>query len=478
MGTLLQDVRYGWRMLRKKPTFTIVAVLTLALGVGANTAIFSILNAALLRSLPYREPDRLVRIFFHNPGVGLRDVQFSMPELDDLRNRSGVFEDVSTVGGGSVNLTGVSHPERLELIVTHPNFFSMLGTTPQIGRLFGPQDFALGFAPVVVISDDLWRRSYGADPNVLGRNLALDNDPYTIVGVLPPGFRHPGPTISGNVDVFATAGFSADPAPPPARSTRFMPSAIGRLKPGITVKQAQARLTAMAMQLRHDFPTDYSPQAQWTIEIQPLQESLVGNVRPMLLVLMGAVILIVFIVSLNIANLLLARASGRQQEMAVRQALGATRGRMVRQMLTESLLLSAIGGAAGIATAVATLGFILRFLPASIPRLNDVRIDWHVLAFALLISVLTGLVFGLAPALQSAKIAISSAIRDGARGSGYGARTGRPARCSHCLGFGACRHADGGSGIAAAHHARFVGGKPWFQSIACRHGQPLASGSQ
>ncbi|MGD0213416.1 MAG: ABC transporter permease, partial [Terriglobales bacterium] len=280
MGTLLQDVRYAVRMLRRKPTFTIVAVLTLALGVGANTAMFSIVNAVLLRSLPYREPDRLVRIFFNKPGVGLRDVQFSVPELEDLRNRAGIFEDVSTVGGGSVNLTGGSQPERLELAVTHPNFFSMLGTTPQVGRLFGPQDFALGFAPVVVISDSLWRRSFGADPNVLGRSLALDSDPYTIVGVLPPGFRYPAPTVSGNVDVFCTAGFSADPAPPPARSTRFMPAAIGRLKPGITQQQAQARLTAMAMQLRHDFPTDYSPQAQWTIEIQPLQESLVGSVRP------------------------------------------------------------------------------------------------------------------------------------------------------------------------------------------------------
>ena len=425
MGTLLQDVRYALRMLRKKPTFTIVAVLTLALGVGANTAMFSIVNAVLLRSLPYREPDRLVRIFFNKPGVGLRDVQFSVPEFDDLKSRAGIFEDVSTVGGGSVNLTGGSQPERLELAVTHPNFFSMLGTNPQVGRLFGPQDFALGFAPVVVISDGLWRRSFGADPNVLGRSLALDSDPYTIVGVLPPGFRYPAPTVSGNVDVFCTAGFSADPAPPPARSTRFMPAAIGRLKPGITQQQAQARLTAMAMQLRHDFPTDYSPQAQWTIEIQPLQESLVGSVRPMLLVLMGAVILIVFIVSLNIANLLLARASGRQQEMAVRQALGASRPRLVRQMLTESILLSVIGGAAGITTAVATLGLVLRFVPANIPRLNDISIDWVVLTFALLISLLTGAAFGLAPALHSAKIALAAAIRDGAHGSGYSTRTSR-----------------------------------------------------
>lgn len=181
-----QDVRYGLRMLRKKPAFTAVAILTLALGVGANTAIFSIVNAVLLRSLPYRDPDRLVRISFDDPGSGLRNVLFSVPELDDLRNRAGVFEDVSTIGGGSVNLTGAKEPERLEFVVTHPNYFSMLGAVPQIGRLFGPQDSAVGFAPVAVISDGVWRRSYGADPTVLGRTVRLDNDAYTIDNNAPP----------------------------------------------------------------------------------------------------------------------------------------------------------------------------------------------------------------------------------------------------------------------------------------------------
>ncbi len=425
VGTLLQDVRYGLRMLVKKPTFTIVAVLMLALGVGANTAIFSIVNAVLLRSLPYRDPDRLVRIFFNEPGVGLRDVRFSKPELDDLQTRAGVFEDVSPIFEGSEDLTGAGQPERVEGVNGSFSYFSMLGATPQIGRLFGPQDFALGFASVVVISDGLWHRAYGADPNVVGRTLRLDNDLFTIIGVLPRGFRHPGPTVSGDVEVFGAAGFSAGPFPQPMRGTRILVSGIGRLKPGLTLAQAQARLTAMAAELRHDFPTDYPPQAKWTIEIQPLQETLVGNVRPMLLVLLGAVILIVFIVSLNIANLLLARASGRQQEMAVRVALGASRGRMVRQMLTESMLLSLIGGAAGIATAVGTLRFGLRFVPSNVPRLNEVRIDWVVLAFALLISILTGLMFGLAPALHSAKGALSSAIREGGRGSGYSTKTGR-----------------------------------------------------
>jgi putative ABC transport system permease protein len=301
----------------------------------------------------------------------------------------------------------------------------MLGVIPQIGRLYGPQDFVPGFAPEAVISDGLWRRAYGADPNVLGRSIRIDNDPLTIIGVLPRGFRHPGPTTSGDAEVFGAGGFSGDPFPPPMRGNRVLVSGIGRLKPGLTLAQAQARLTAMAQELRHDFPVDYPSQAQWTIEIQPLQETLVGKVRPMLLVLLGAVILIVFIVSLNIANLLLARASGRQQEMAVRLALGASRGRMVRQMLTESMLLSLIGGAAGILTAVGTLGFILRFMPSNVPRLSEVRIDWVVLAFALLISILTGLVFGLAPALHSAKGALSSAIREGGRGSGYSTKTAR-----------------------------------------------------
>ena len=425
MGTLFQDVRYGLRMLRIKPAFTLVAVLTLAIGVGANTAIFSIVNAVLLRPLPFPNSDHLVRIMFNTPGLGLRDIPYSVPELDDLQRRSGVFEEVTPFVAASVNLTGTKEPERLELMVTLPNYFAMLGATPQLGRLFGPQDYALGFAPAIVISDSLWRRSYGADPNVLGRSVRLDNDLYTIVGVLPPGFRHPGRTVARDVEVWATAGFSADPAPKPTRSTRIMPNAVGRIKPGLTLEQAQARLTAMAMELRRDFPTDYPAQAKWTIEIQPLQESLVGNVRPMLLVLLGAVMLIVFIVSLNIANLLLARASGRQQEIAVRLALGASRSRMVRQMLTESVLLSLTGGLAGILTAFVTLNFILHFVPSSIPRLNEVRIDWVVLAFALMISLITGLLFGLAPAIQSARSDLSLRIREGARGSGYSSKTGR-----------------------------------------------------
>ncbi len=426
MEILLNDIRYAFRIMRKSPGFTLIIILTLALGIGANTSIFSIVNAVLLRSLPYYDPGRLVKISFNNPGIGLREIPYSVPELQDLRSRAGVFQDVSVVFGGPTNLTGArQQPERLELLEVSPNYFSMLGTPPQIGRLFGPQDFALGFADAAVISDGLWRRSYGADPNILGKHLQLDTDPYTIVGVLPAGFRHPGKTIAGDVEVWVTCGFSGDPYPKPGRNVYVAREAIGRLKPGIDLTQAQARLTAMASELRTDFPNNYPPEAKWSIEIQPLQNALVGNVRPQLLVLMAAVVLVVLIGSVNIANLLLARASGRQREMAVRMALGAGRFRMVRQMLTESLVLSIIAGVAGVLAAKLTLNFILRFVPASVPRLAEVGIDRTVLLSALLITIFTGIIFGLAPAFQAMKADMTAAIREGAQGSGNSAKTFR-----------------------------------------------------
>ena len=425
MEILFNDIRYAFRIMRKSPGFTLIIILTLALGIGANTSIFSIVNAVLLRSLPYYDPGRLVKITFNSAGIGLRDIPYSVPELEDLKSRAGVFEEVSVVLSGPTNLTGAKQPEHLEMLEVSPNYFSMLGTTPEIGRLFGPQDFALGFAEATVISDGLWRRSYGGDPNILGKRLRMDNDPYTIVGVVPAGFRHPGTTVAKDVEVWVTCGFSGDPYPKPARNVKVAREAIGRLKPGIDVTQAQARLTAMASELRTDFPNDYPPEAKWSIEIQPLQDALVGNVRPQLLVLMAAVVLVVLIASVNIANLLLARASGRQREMALRMALGAGRTRMVRQMLTEALVLSFISGVAGVLAAKLTLSFIIHFVPASVPRLAEVGVDRTVLLFALLISIFTGIIFGLAPAFQAMKADMTAAIREGAQGSGYSAKTFR-----------------------------------------------------
>jgi len=424
METLLQDVRFAWRNLRKNPGFTIVAVVTLALGVGATTAMFSIVDAVLLRALPHPAADRLVKVVFSNPGIGLREISFSEPEFEDLTSRTDAFSEVSVVWPVSVNLTGAKEPQRLELLAVSPNYFSMLGATPQIGRLFGSQDVARGFAPVAVISDGLWRRSFGADPNVLGRTLQLDNDPYQIIGVASADFRHPGRTVSGDVEVWATAGFTGDPFTPD-RNVRGLPGAMGLLRPGLTLEQAQAKLTAMAAGVRHDFPNDYPTRSNWSVAVQPLRESLVGGVRPMLLVLMAAVALIVLIACVNIANLLLARASGREREMAVRLALGASRGRVIRQMLTESLLLSLLAGAAGVLTAWAGMGFLLRLVPAGIPRLQEVGIHWGVLAFSLGTSLGAGLLFGLVPAIHSTRPDLFNAIREGTRGSDQGAAANR-----------------------------------------------------
>src|SRR5499427_8569976 len=424
MTTLLQDMRYGLRVLRKSPGFAVVAVLSLALGVGANTAIFSIVNAVLLRSLPFSHPERLVKIVASNRGVGARDIGLSVPEFDDLRSSAGVFDQVIVTQGGPTNLTGGERPQHLELLEVSPNYFSMLGTSAHRGRVFGPGDEAEGFAEAAVISDSLWVRGFGRDPGILGRKMQLDNDPYTIVGVLPPGFRHPGTTGETDIEVWITAGFRGVPFPTPVRGLRILPEAIGLLKPGISLEQARSKLDAFASQLRAEYATDYPAGSDWSIEIAPLQESLVGNVRPMLFVLMGAVVLIVLLASVNIANLLLARASGRQREVALRLAMGASRARMIRQMLTESVILSLVSGVVGVLTAIAALHFV-RFLPVHIPRLAEVQVDWTVLSFALLISLLAGLGFGLVPALQSSKAEIAAAIREGGRGSGTSGKTNR-----------------------------------------------------
>ena len=428
LADFIQDLRHGARLLLKSPGFVVAAVLTLALGIGANTAIFSITQAVLLRALPYRDPEGLVKVTFNNRGVGQIGVPFSVPELDDLRSRSDIFEDVSATWSASVNLTGGKEPERLELLVTSPGYFSMLGAKPQIGRLIGAQDTAAGFAPVVVLSDRVWRTSYGGDPRVLGRTLRLDNDPYVIVGVLPPCFRHPGKTVAGDVDIWATAGYSADPFPTPARNARLIPGAIGRLMAGLTPQEAQARLDLLAARLRSEFPGSYPEAGRFSIEVQPLRDSLVGAVRPMLLLLSAATGVIVLIVVVNIANLLMARSAARRREFAIRLALGAGRGRIIRQLLTESLILSAVAGAAGVAATAWLFDSGLQFVPQSIPRLSEVRLDGAVFLFALAVSVLTALAFGLVPALQSVKVDLSAAIREAARGSGGGSRATRVRR--------------------------------------------------
>src|SRR5580692_12426739 len=419
-----QDIRYATRMLRKAPGFTAIAVLTIALGIGATTAIFSVVDATLLHPLPYSHPEQLVTIQDDLPGVGARDVGISVPEWHDFQ-RSGIFQYVSALGGGDVNLTGASEPARIRLLTIPPNYFALLGVKPQLGRSFDPEDQTPGFNLEVLISDGLWKRSFGSDPHILGKSVRLDNDLYNVVGVMPPGFRDPGATAAeSNTDVWAAAGFAGPPAPPPQRDLRILPGAIARIKSGLTIAAAQSKLDALVASLQKEYPADYPLQSAWTVRLVPLVETVVGNVRQSLILLLGAVGLVLLIGCVNVANLLLARASARGREMAVRQALGAARARLIRQLLTESVLLSFLGGIAGLAILFCAKGFLLRILPDSLPRLNEVSIDWPVLAFAIVVSVAAGAIFGLAPALHAGRLDLIPMLKQEGRGStGSGEQT-------------------------------------------------------
>ena len=418
LTTILHDLRYAARMLRNKPGFTAVAIITLALGIGANTAIFSVVEAVLLRPLPFPKPENIVMLRDDLTGRQTENVGLSVDELKDFQERSGVFEEVSALWPIDANLTGSDRPERVEALGVSPNYFSLLGASARLGRVFGPQDQAPGFAEGVVISDGLWRRLFGSDPNVLGRKVYVDSDLYTIVGVMPPGFRHPGQTLRKEVELWATAGFAANPFGPPVRKQRILPGAMGRIKPELTVPQAQARLDSFVANLRQEFPEDYPAETGWTVKLLPAREALVGNVQTTLLVLLAAVGLVLLIGCVNIANLMLARSSARQREMAIRLAMGAGRGRLIRQLLTESLLLSFMGGAAALLMVASLKNLLLGLVPAATPRLNEVGVNAGVLLFVFLISALTGLLFGLIPALQASRPELIENLKEGSQGAG------------------------------------------------------------
>ena len=421
MHTIFHDLRYAARMLKNRPGFTLVAVITLSLGIGANTAIFSVVNAVVLNPLPFPHPEQIVLVRDDLSGRQLEDIGLSVDELKDFQERSGVFDQISAVWSVDANLTGSDRPERVELLAVSPNYFSLLGASAQLGRVFGPQDQAQGFAEGIVISDGLWHRLFGADPNVLGRKVYADTDAYTVIGVMPKGFRHPGKTLRNEVDMWGTAGFAANPFPnPPVRGQRLLPGAIGRLKDGLTVEQAQAKLDAFTAELKNQFPKDYPSELGWTVRLLPAREALVGNVQRTLMVLLGAVGLVLLIGCVNIANLLLARASGRRREMAIRLALGAGRKRLIAQLLTESLLLSFVGGAIALIVVASTMKLLIGFLPPEMPRLNEVGISAPVLGFVFLISTITGLLFGLVPALQTSRPEIVGNLKEGTLGSGTG----------------------------------------------------------
>src|SRR6266403_324568 len=429
LESLFRDVRYGGRMLLKNPGFTAVVVLTIALGIGATTAIFSVVDATLLEPLPYPQPEQLVSIQGNFPGIGAQDVGFSEPEWEDLQH-SGIFEYVSPTWFDENNLTGSSQPARVRLLIVAPNYFALLDVPPRLGRGFDPQDHSPGIIPEVVISDGLWKRAFGSDPNILSKSVRMDTDLYRIVGVMSAGFDAPGRTAEErNIEVWAATSFYGAPmSDHPRRSGRYLPTAIAQLKPGLTIAAAQSRVDALVASLQKQFPADYPLQNAWTVRLVPLKERVVGNVRQSLVLLLGAVGLVLLIGCVNVANLLLARGRARAREMAIRRALGAVQARLTRQLLTESLLLSLFGGIAGLAILFSLKDFLLRLVPENLPRLNEISISWSVLLFALTASGVSGVLFGLAPALQAGRLDLNQALKQEGRaltGSGERARTRR-----------------------------------------------------
>jgi putative ABC transport system permease protein len=426
MDGLLQDLRYALRTLRKSPAFVTITVLTLALGIGANLAIFTVVNAVLLQPLPFREPERIVRVFDDLGGAGAKNVGMSVPELEDLQ-RSGVFEQVSVIFPASQALSGGDGVERIEFLGTSPNYFELLGATPALGRIYTQAEWVPGCLNGIVISDGLWKRQFGSDPHVIGRQVRVDEDPYTVIGVMPPGFRHPGNTLGGDVEIWSACGFSGGSYPsPPVRGRRLFPGALGRLKPGITLEQAQRRLDALTNSLQQTYANDYPKQLGWSVRLEPAQASLTGNVRPTLVILLAAVSFVLLIVCVNVASLLIARASARTREFAIRQALGASRGQLVRQVLTESVLIALAGGTAALAVLLAAQHSLLAMMPADVPRLAEVHADWRIVTFALVLSLATGVLVGLMPALHASAIDPNRDLRDGGRtGGGQSLRQNR-----------------------------------------------------
>jgi predicted permease len=405
METLWQDLRYSARMLVKHPGFTLIAVFTLALGIGANTAIFSIVNAVLLRPFPYHAPEQLVTL-----GEFVPRGSVSYPNFVDWRAQSTAFESASALRGNeSYNFAGVGEPERVQGRLVSAGFFSMLGIKLHLGRDFTVDDDRPGANPTVVLSYSFWGRKFGADPNIIGKQITLNNTSFTVVGVTPASFEY------GTDDISIPIGLSAERFR--ARGSDPGIGVVARLKPNVTHQQAQAETEMVYTRLEQQYPDTNTGRRG---VLQSLHETLVGNVRRPLLILLGAVALVLLIACANVANLLLVRASIRTREISVRVALGASRSRIIRQLLTESLLLAFIGAVLGILIAHWGTSLIANQLPAGIPRLAEASVDLRVLAFTLGVSLLTGLLFGLAPALQASRLNLTEALKEGDRGSAGG----------------------------------------------------------
>jgi len=405
----MNDIRYAIRTMLKTPGFTIIACLALALGIGANTSIFSVVNAVLLKPLPYKDSARLVHVHRMQPPIERAPI--SRPDFFDWRDKQEVFSEIGAYHYQTLNLTGTDQAERLSAIQATGNFFALFGVAPAAGRFFDTSDDRPDSNPVVVISNGLWQRRFGGQSNLIGQNITLNGDSYTVIGVAPASFRFPS-----RVDIWKPAVLDKQKS---QRGSNYL-KVIARLKDGVSESQAEAQMNQIASALAQQYPANDS---NLSVKIVPMLEEQVRNLRGVLLILLGAVAFVLLIACANVANLSLARAAARSREFAIRTALGASRLRIVRQLLTESTILALAGGALGILLSIVGTKLLVSIAPAGLPRINEVGIDLPVLGFTLAVSLITGVIFGLAPALQVSKPDLNNTLKEGSRGSSEGQRT-------------------------------------------------------